>query len=49
MENVKQISIVLEAKEDFDEIEFLTQTKKFINSYKFIKIKGTHIKIIPKY
>jgi len=45
-ENKKQISIVLETHEFFDELEFMSAIRGFVEKFESIKIVGTHIKIL---
>lgn len=42
---VKQISIVLETNEDFDELELVGEMKKFLYDFR-VEIVGTHIKVL---
>lgn len=47
---LKQISIVYEAKEEYDETQLLNDLKKFVFKKEYpIKLVGTHIKIIKDF
>ena len=47
MKNVekKQISLVLETRKNFDELEMIVKIKKFIEGFKDVEVVGTHIKV----
>jgi hypothetical protein len=48
-ENKLQISLVLEAEENYDDIELIKNIKKYINSIDGVKIVGIHSKVMkPK-
>jgi hypothetical protein len=50
MKNMKkQISIVLESDEGFDELELLTELKKFMKNFSEVKIVGTHTKVLKPF
>jgi hypothetical protein len=42
----KQISIVLEADENFDELGLMMRLKDFLASFKKVNWMGTHVKIL---
>jgi len=42
----KQISIVLESNEEFDELDFVKNIKNFLYDFEEVKLVGTHIKIL---
>ena len=42
----KQISIVLETKEEFEELDLISDLKKFISAFDNVKIIGTHVKVL---
>lgn len=42
----KQVSIVLETDDKFDDLELLAKLRKFLNDFKGVKIVGTHTKVL---
>ena len=42
----KQISIVLETKEEFEELDLISDLKKFLSKFEGVKIVGTHTKVL---
>jgi len=49
MKKVKQISLVLEAEEDFDEFNFIYKFKEFIENVTGIELQATHSKILKPF
>lgn len=44
----KQISIVLETDENFDELGLIAEIKKFLSSFHQVNLVGTHTKILNR-